>query len=233
MDASIQASAAPPPVGGDAITGGLLGAGGSIASSFVNMWSASQNRRWQERMANTAHQREVADLRAAGLNPILSAKLGGAATPPGGAGQVDNPMEPLASAYQQRAQLKLDYARANQQQDVNEATIQNINADKNLKDKNAEYVQAQKDSMWIRNVLDIANTALAESSARFNNQKTREAEGWGDAWDVLKPILKTGASGVQRILDAWLGPDRSIQATGNAYGGTSSAKQHHNLMKSH
>ena len=37
---------------------------------------------WQTEMANTAHQREVKDLRAAGLNPILSATGGSGAESP-------------------------------------------------------------------------------------------------------------------------------------------------------
>lgn len=52
-------------------------------------WSAAEaqkNRDWQERLSNSAHQREVQDLIAAGLNPILSANQG-AYTGSGATGQ--------------------------------------------------------------------------------------------------------------------------------------------------
>lgn len=48
------------------------------------------NKSWQEYMSNTAHQREVNDLREAGLNPILSANKGGASTPSPGAAVMEN-----------------------------------------------------------------------------------------------------------------------------------------------
>lgn len=49
---------------------------------------AQKNRDWQTEMSNTAHQREMADLKAAGLNPILAA-TGGATTGSGGVATID------------------------------------------------------------------------------------------------------------------------------------------------
>ena len=76
--------------------GGLPGAsvGGSIGASLDNFFQqqdtndqnhveAEINRGFQERMRSTAHQTEVADMQAAGINPILSAGGSGAAQPSG------------------------------------------------------------------------------------------------------------------------------------------------------
>ncbi|WNK14959.1 MAG: DNA pilot protein [Microvirus sp.] len=78
----------------------IISAVGSIASSAMGASSVNNQMDFQERMSNTAHQREVADLRAAGLNPILSGTGGsGASTPAGASFAPENPFKNLASDY--------------------------------------------------------------------------------------------------------------------------------------
>lgn len=93
------------------ITGGTLAAagssgliGGATAAEFAGSWlqnrwarsEAQRSRDWSERMSSTAYQRSTADMRAAGLNPML---LAGHASPAGAPSGAQAPVvNPTAGA---------------------------------------------------------------------------------------------------------------------------------------
>ena len=123
----------------------LLGAAGALGSGLLGfLGSSSANKKaaalareqmaFQERMSSTAYQRAMADMRKAGLNPILAGKVGGASSPAGAMPNVRNELESAASSAKQ---LSADVIAAR----MASANVRNVNAETANKLAQAEILK--------------------------------------------------------------------------------------------
>lgn len=136
--------------------GELIGGLSDIYSAHFSAREASKNRSFQAHMSNTAHQREVADLRAAGLNPVLSAMKGaGASTPSGSSAS----MAPMGST--------LTNARlAAKQMESIDAQIGKTKAETALLSKNVPTAELQNEVL--RKLIGFGRDAIGGFSGSTN-----------------------------------------------------------------
>jgi len=196
----------------------ILGAGIGAASSLIggqqqnaaNQAMAQSQMDFQERMRQTQYQTTVADLKAAGLNPMLAYSQGGAGTPQGATAQMGNPLGEAGNSAREAAMAVAQFNQLRTQNILTQEQAEATAADANLKRDTSAYTQAQTarelaqmpgygkfgqfrdaqiQQLQTSSALQGAQDAQARAQTRYTNELTSLAK-TGSAPSSTKPIYQ-------------------------------------------
>jgi len=206
--------------GGDgwgAAFSGLADFFGQKDANAQNLDIMSKQMQFQRKMSNSSYQRAVADMKAAGLNPMLAYSQGGASTPSGSSTRVESTTAKAVQSAQNQQSINsaVDLQKAQTQQsgsqaDLNTAqsaktsaeTLKTVAETNNIIDTNPA---AKKALDHVLAQINAANASAAASSA--STAKTRQdiqkgapyARGYGTIDDVLRNTQNV-ASGLSNFV---------------------------------
>lgn len=214
MSAGGQAALTAGVQSGGGIFSAMIAAGANKRSQertmAYNTLEAQKTRDYNERMANTAYQRSVADMRAAGLNPLML--YGGAGSGAGGASGAQGSTTPqhydvseAAEGIHQGVHSAIELRRLEQQDKAIEADIANRAGQAGLTAAEIQRVKAETaktrvDTMLSKSTALATDSSRQESLARLNKMALElsvlEKKNWiqkklGGYNELLKTVTAT------------------------------------------
>lgn len=178
---------------------GILGYKGQQETNMMNQNMMQQQMNFQEQERSTAHQVEVHDLKAAGLNPILSAGGTGAAVGMPGLPQMSSPMSSLSGAISKGMDTAIALRGQNKDIEGKDAVIQNTKQDTANKIAQQSLIENQQQ----QTAKDVEAKGYANKVMRETlDAQIKKAKAEGDFARVnqIMGIIHSGASSAGQLL---------------------------------
>jgi hypothetical protein len=159
--------------------GGMIGAqiGGQFSANQQNRQLAENQMAFQGYMSNTSYQRAVADMRAAGINPMLAISQGGASTPSGAMPTMENIAEGAASTAMDMTRNKIMNKNVNSVTDLNKVREQTEKTQQMVNRATAKGIDAQraKDKM-LEPLYNIGQKVTSGAGKALDKHKEMEKQ---------------------------------------------------------